>query len=94
MLAPFTILMHIKRRFKWTQVEQDAFGKIKRIVVCNTLSNYPGFNEEFKIHTNPSTFQLGEVIIQKGKHITFYSRKLTDAQQRCTVTERELLSIV
>ena len=37
--------------------------------------------------------QLGVVISQKGKPISFYGRKLTDAQQRCTVTEKELLSI-
>ena len=57
----------------------------------NNLLTYLGLNETFKIHTDASEFQLGEVIIQKGKPITFYSKKLTDAQQRYTVTERELL---
>ena len=33
-----------------------------------------------------SAFQLGAVISQKGKPIAFYSTKLTDAQQRYTVT--------
>ena len=60
----------------------------------DTLLTYPNFNETFKIHTNASAYQLGAVISQKGKPITFYSRKLTDAQQRYTVTERELLSII
>ena len=60
----------------------------------DTLLTYPGFNETFKIHTNASAFQLGAVLIQKGKPIDFYSRKLTDAQQRYTVTERELPSII
>ena len=46
-------------------------------------------------HTQaPSTFELGAVISQKGKPIAFYSEKLTDAQHRCTLTERELISIV
>ena len=60
----------------------------------DTLLTYPYFNEAFKIHTDISTFQLGVVIIQKVKPITFYSRKLTDTQQLYKVTERELLSIV
>ena len=60
----------------------------------DTLLTYLDFNETFKMHTNASAFQLGAVIIQKGKPIPFYSRKLTDAQQRYTVTEREILSIV
>ena len=46
------------------------------------------------MHTNYSAFQLGLVIIQKGKTIAFYGRKLTDAQQQYIVTDRELLSIV
>ena len=94
MLAPLTRLIYIKNEFKWTQVKQDAFDKFKRIVNRDTLLTYPGFNETFKIHTNASAFQLGSVISHKGKPIYFYSRKLTDSQQRYKLTERELLSIV
>ena len=60
----------------------------------DTLLTYPNFNETFKIHINPSAFQLGAVISQKGGNIAFYGRKLTDTQQRYPVTEREVLSIV
>ena len=59
----------------------------------DTLLTYPDFNETFKIHTDASAFQLGAVISQKGKPIDFYRRKLTDARQRYTVIDRELLSI-
>ena len=55
---------------------------------------YPNFNVTFKIHTNDSVLQLGAAISQKGKPIAFYSGKLTDTQQRYTVTNRELLGIV
>ena len=63
-------------------------------MASDTLLTYPYFNENFKIHTNARAFQLVGVISQKGKPIAFYGGKLTDAQQRYTVTERELLSIV
>ena len=81
-------LTSIKRNFKWTQVEQDNFDKIKNIMDRDTLFTYPDFNETFKIHTDDSAFRLGAVIIQKSKHIALYSIKLTDTQQRYTVTER------
>ena len=68
------------------EVEQDALDEIKRIVARDNLSTYPDFNETFKIHTNDSAFQLEKVIIQKYKPISLYSRKLTDPQQRYTVT--------
>ena len=60
----------------------------------DTLLTYLDFNKRFEIHTNAIAFQLGAVIGQKDKPITFYSGKLTCAQQWYTVTERELISIV
>ena len=60
----------------------------------NNLLTYLDFNEAFKIHTDASAFQLGAFISQKDKPIDLYIRKITDAQQRYTVTEKELLSIV
>ena len=60
----------------------------------DNLPIYPDFNETFKNHTNASTFQLGAAISQKEKPITFCSRKVTDAQQRYTVIDKELLTTV
>ena len=57
MLAPLTILTFIKIKFKWTQVKQDNFDKIKRIVDRDTLLPFPNFNETFKIYTDASAFQ-------------------------------------
>ena len=53
-LAPLTKLTYIKRKSRWTQVKQDAFDEIKRIVARDTLLTYLGFNETFKIHTDAS----------------------------------------
>ena len=52
----------------------------------DTLLTYPNFNETFKIHTDASYFQLGMVIIKKGKPIAFFGRKITDAQKIYKVT--------
>ena len=43
MLDPLTKITLNKRNFKWNNIEQDAFGEIKRIVACDTLLMYPGF---------------------------------------------------
>ena len=57
-LSHLTRITSSKVKFKWTKIEQDAFDKIKRIVSCDTLIAYPDFNEEFKINTDASDFQL------------------------------------
>jgi hypothetical protein len=77
--------------FQWTDVEQQAFDKMKAIVCREVLLSYPDFNKPFHIHTDAS---LGAVISQDNRPIAFYSRKLQLAQVRYTTTERELLSIV
>ena len=58
MLAPITKLTSIKNKSKWTNVEQYAFKKIKRIVACDNLLTYPDFDETFKTYTDASAFQL------------------------------------
>ena len=87
-LATLTKLTSIKSKFKWENVEQYSFDETKRIVDRDTLLTYPYFNETFKIHEDARVLQLGAVLVQKGKPITFYSRKFTGDQQLYTVTER------
>ncbi len=55
---------------------------------------YPDFSKPFDIYTDASTKQLGAVITQDNRPIVFFSRKLSDAQSKYTVTELELLAIV
>ena len=50
--------------------------------------------EKFLTSTHASTRQLGAVITQNGKPLAFFSRKLSKAQQKYSITELELLSIV
>ncbi len=92
--APLTKLTSVKEKWRWTDLEQNAFSTMKRIMARETILAYPNFNKPFHIHTDASAYQLGAVISQDGKPIAFYSRKLTPAQTRYTTTERELLSIV
>ena len=76
LLQSFTALASTRVSFKWIDAKQKALDKIKQIVARNTLLIYPDFNECFDIHTDASDFQLVSFIIQYGKPIAFYSRKL------------------
>jgi hypothetical protein len=48
----------------------------------------------FEIYTYTSSTQLGAVITQDNRRIEFFSRKLSETQQKYSVTEIELLAIV
>ncbi len=55
---------------------------------------YQDFTKPFDIYTDASTKQLGVVITQDNRPIAFFSRKLSGAQSKYTVTKLELLAIV
>jgi hypothetical protein len=46
-LAPLTHLTSKDVPFQWTDVEQQAFEKMKAIVCCKVLLLYPDFNKPF-----------------------------------------------
>ena len=71
-----------------------AFDTIKKLVSRETLLSHPNFNKSFVIHTVASISQLGAVISQDDKPITYYSRNLNSAQVNNTTSKRELLSLV
>jgi hypothetical protein len=98
LLAPLTSLTSSKVKFEWHSYHQQAFDKIKKVIVTEVLLYYPDFNKpsSFHLYTDASDHQLGAVIMQDKKPIAFYSRKLNKAQKRYTTTERhrELLSAI
>ena len=93
-LAPLTALVSKDVPFKWTKECQDSFKEMRSIIGKETMLTFPGYNKKFHIYTNASNYQLGVVIVQEGKPLAFYSRKMNSAQKRYTTGEQELLSIV
>ena len=55
---------------------------------------YPDFEKPFDLYTDASDLQLGATLVQDGKPIGFYTRKLNSAQLNYTVGKKELLGTV
>ncbi len=78
----------------WDAVHQRAFNHIKATIIKDVVLAYPDFSKVFEIYTDASSKQLGAVIAQDNRPITFFSRKLSDTQRKYSVTKIELLAIV
>jgi hypothetical protein len=92
MLDPLTGLVSPLIRYKWGPEQQKVFDEIKQKVSQETLLAFPGF--VFKInhvYTDASNKPLGAAIMQAGKPLAFYIRKLSSAQTRYTIGEQELI---
>ena len=58
------------------------------------LLAFPDFTKTFHLYTDASDRQLGATVVQEGKPLGFYTRKLNAAQKNHTAQERELLGMV
>ena len=94
-LAPLSKLSNAKgKKFIWGKEQQNAFVAAKEMLERQAILSYPDFSQPFDLYTDASDTQLGATLVQKGKPLGFYTRKLNDAQAKYTVGEKELLGIV
>ncbi|KAL7524406.1 LOW QUALITY PROTEIN: hypothetical protein ACHAXR_000562 [Thalassiosira sp. AJA248-18] len=94
-LKPLTDMSGPKKKAKlnWTPAMQQAFDKMLYLMAA-VLSDYPDHNKRLDIFTDASDFQLGACIMQDGRPVAYFSRKLNQSQQNYTTMEKEMLSIV
>ncbi len=92
-LAPLTSQSGHKK-LKWSTECQEAFDKAKAMLAKEAFLRYPDHNKPFHVYSDASDYQMGSVIMQEGKPVAFFSRKLNSAQRNYTTGEKEILSIV
>ena len=95
-LKPLTDMSGLKKKAKldWTPAMQTAFDKMRNLLAADVLAAYPDHNKRFDIFTDASDFQLGACIMQDGRIVAYFSRKLNKAQRNYTTMEKEMLAIV
>eukprot|EP00804_Cyclotella_cryptica_P013217 CCRYP_007003-RA/>CCRYP_007003-RA protein AED:0.39 eAED:0.39 QI:0/0/0/1/0/0/2/0/224 len=95
-LAPLTNLSNKtkKKPWHWDSIYQQAFDTVKATITRDVTLAYPDYLHGFEIYMDSSKFQLGTIITQNNRPLVFFSRKLSQAQQKYSVTKQELLAIV
>ncbi|GKB51114.1 putative reverse transcriptase domain-containing protein [Tanacetum coccineum] len=95
---PLTKLLEKDTPFEFDDECQRAFESLKEKLTCAPVIVSPNWNLPFELMCDASDFAIGAVLGQKdGKNfhpIYFASKTLNSAQQKYTVTEKELMAVV
>ena len=83
--------------FHWTQQHDDTFMALKGAISNAMPLNFPTADGKLTITADASAYAIGACLNQmtegEAKPLSFFSRKLSDAEQRYSTFDRELLAI-
>ncbi|KAJ8548601.1 hypothetical protein ON010_g11072 [Phytophthora cinnamomi] len=80
--------------FTWTPADAAALGEIKFARARTVWLAFPDYNRPFHVFADASSREIGGVILQGKRIITWFSRSTTIAQRTYSTMEWELLSVV
>ena len=95
---PLTALTRKTTKFVWTEKCQRAFEELKRRLTMSPILINPDLNAPFTLTTDASDAAIGAVLSQfrngTQRVVGYFSRKLSGAESRYSVTDREALAVV
>ena len=84
--------------FAWSQACEDAFDKLKTMLVSSPIMRSPNWELPFEIMCDASDYAIGAVLRQKEDKkafvIYYASKTLDSAQSNYTTMEKEFLAVV
>ena len=91
--GPISQLTQKDKSFVWDLQQQEAFDKIKSVIISAPALAYFDNNKETVLNVDASSTGLGGVLMQEGRPVAYGSRTLSSCEQRYANIERELLAI-
>ena len=93
-MAPVRNLVKANVPWTWSQIHEEVFGKIKKLVSEAPVLRYYDPNKPLVIQCDASEKGMGAALLQEGQPLAYISRALTDTETRYGQIEKELLAVV
>jgi hypothetical protein len=98
LMAPICALLRKNSKIQWTPHCDQAFDKLKELLVSAPILNCPDFDLSFSLQTDASDFGLGAVLTEMTsdgeKVICYISRSLEKRERAFSTTEKECLAVL
>lgn len=98
--SPLTDLISPKVKFEWSCQCQEAFNKLKHLLVSHPVLKSPDFIKCFKVQVDACDTGVGAVLLQESEAdgflhpVCYLSRKFKPHQRAYSIIEKELLALV
>ncbi|KAG5285841.1 hypothetical protein AALO_G00008080 [Alosa alosa] len=87
-------LTHKDVIWEWTDTQEEAFAKVKKMIATAPILKYYNPKEDFTLQCDSSETGLGAALMQTGQPIAYGSRALTPTERGYAQIEKECLAIL
>ena len=98
-VAPLTSLLQKNAKFIWSKSHDDAFNRIKDVLISRPVLSSPNFKKQFKLAVDASDVGIGAVLYQEDENnvdrvVCYFSKKLNKYQKNYSTIEKECLALI
>ena len=93
-LYPLQNLLKKNMSWMWSEVQENAFLKVKEMLVSSPILAFYDPTKELVLENDASDYGVGSVLLQQGKPVAYSSRSLSPAEKNYAQIEKEMLAIV
>ena len=78
----------------WGDEQQQAFEALQKALTSAPVLTLPDWSANFEVATDASDVAIGAELSQRGKPVAYFSKKLSPAEARYHITDREMMAVL